>query len=145
MVSFFYDINIVNMPQTKNLLVFSSFLILIKVFLLALLVSFMITTLCFLIVERPEGSSFNQYLMMWIWMVLALAPYYMILWVLLEVVVYNWNPNGTILFVIVSLLFFIVYIFVFDAEWEFILVNQLVVTCAFLYCVKEVKKLKQAT
>ena len=144
MVSFFYDINIVNMPQTKNLLVFSSFLILIKVFLLALLVSFMITTLCFLIVERPEGSSFNQYLMMWIWMVLALAPYYMILWVLLEVVVYNWNPNGTILFVIVSLLFFIVYIFVFDAEWEFILVNQLVVTCAFLYCVKEVKKLKQA-
>lgn len=144
MVSFFYDINIVNMHQTKNLLVFSSFMILIKVFLLALLVSFMITTFCFLIVERPEGSSFNQYLMMWIWMVLALAPYYMILWVLLEVVVYNWNPNGTILFVIVSLLFFIVYIFVFDAEWEFILANQLVVSCTFLYCVKEVKKLKQA-
>ena len=73
MVSFFYDINIVNMHQTKNLLVFSSFMILIKVFLLALLVSFMITTFCFLIVERPEGSSFNQYLMMWIWMVLALS------------------------------------------------------------------------
>ncbi len=130
------------MFQIRNQILVPSLLMIARVLFLMLLVSIALTILCFIVVEKPDGASVIHFLMIWLWIVMALCPYYILALVLMGLVIYYWQLNNGVLYFIVSLVFFLIYILVFDLEWEFILANQIVVTCAYLYCIKEVKKLR---